>query len=106
MKTFPSPYAVAEVVAVASEYEGGSATLDSEALESTILEIVKFKDSVFLEFGERMRCRMRCRTRVGKEKRRWRGWFYAYSARGAEQAEDSCSVSARLYPSVTENHSV
>lgn len=69
MKTFPSPYAVAEVVAVASEYEGGSATLGSGVLES-ILEVVKFKDSVFLgtrELGERMRCR----TGVG-EKRRWR----------------------------------
>lgn len=58
MKTFPSPYAVAEVVAVASEYEGGSETLDSGALESAILKSVKFNDNVFLgikEFGERMR---------------------------------------------------
>lgn len=67
MNMFPSPYAAAEVVAVASEYEGGSETLDSRALKSTILEVVKLKDSVFLDtrdFGERTRCR----TRVGEEK--------------------------------------
>lgn len=71
MKTFPSPYAVAEVVAVASEYEGGSETLDSGALESAILKSVKFNDSVFLgieEFEERMRCVERV-----LEKRRRRG---------------------------------
>lgn len=51
MKTFPSPYAVAEVVAVASEYEGGSETLDPRVLESDILKSVKFNDSVFLSLG-------------------------------------------------------
>lgn len=47
MKTFPSPYAVAEEVAVASEYEGGSETkgvvLESRALRSAILVIVSFE---------------------------------------------------------------
>lgn len=68
VNTFPSPYAAAEVVAVASEYEGGSETLDSRALKSTILETVNFKDSIFLDtrnFEER-------NVERELEKRRWR----------------------------------
>lgn len=55
MKTFPSPYAVAEEVAVASEYEGGSETrgvvLESRDLRSVILVVMGFQSLTMVFCG-------------------------------------------------------